>query len=76
MYDSFAIFLFFCQWKTPVYLSILFGHWLNVDGGLLEPRRRGWKSTAGALVADVAPAMFVRPPGTRRLQLRMELAVW
>ena len=60
------------KWTTVSegHLSVLFGH-----------RRRfmfsrwGWKNTARALVAHVSPDVFVRPPGSRRLQLWMQLAV-
>lgn len=58
------------------YLSVLFGHRLNGNRGMFWFSRWGWKGPACALVADVAPNMSVRSPGSRRLQLWMQLPVW
>lgn len=55
------------------YLSLLLGRGLNGDGGRFGFPRRGRKGAAGALVAGVA--QFVGSPGSRGLQLGVQLAV-
>lgn len=55
------------------YLSLLFGRGLNGDRGRFLFPQRGRKSAAGTLVAGVA--QFVGSPGSRGLQLGVQLAI-